>query len=445
MSPTPPGSPPDSPRDEELVKDVFGSDIDSQDEGVSKPFSRARAAPVVFSDDELDDEDAVRPGKLRKRALDSSDEEDEGTERRGKRGKDAGRLVRKGAESDDEHDDFIDDDGVDDRARDNDEDVIRTKGGWHVSDDIEDDGVGDDEPVRKKPRNAIEQAVEDNKAMRRPRKKEADPAKVDAECVTFLERMMRARDEDIKAYKAGRPALEKLKMIRDVELMVMKVSHREALIDHMLLAIIKAWLDPMEDGALPNLQVRSSLLNILDGLKVDSDWVEKLENSQGLGRVVHFLSLNDDHPPNKRIAKKLMEKWARPVYRSDADFHDLLDEFDKPEEGHRAPKDGIASRRRAARETVKHFRTTREKIDSFKTRPAGTDQPEQVMAQIPRPAPFLFTALADASVDVNEKQVRERRTAKATTKKVNRTMANMRRLNKMRSARAAKPSVNGRR
>lgn len=300
-----------------------------------------------------------------------------------------------------------------------------------------------EEPKPKKPLNAFEKAIEENKAMRRPRKQEIDPAKVEAECVAFLEKMMKARDDDIRSYKRGKPALEKLKMLREVELMVMKVSHREQLLDNMLLAIIKAWLDPMPDGALPNVQIRTSLLTILSSLRVDSDWVERLESSQGLGRVVHFLSRNDDHAPNKRMAEKLMMKWARPVYQSNSNFHDLLDEFDKPDEGHRAPKDGVASERRAAMETVKHFKTAQERMQQFK-KDGNDGRSQQILATVPRRTPFLFTALAESSTAVDEKQLREIRSAKARNKKVNRTMSTLRRANKNRSARAAKPSLNGR-
>lgn len=296
----------------------------------------------------------------------------------------------------------------------------------------------------KKPLTEMEKALEANKALRRPRKQELDPAKVEAECVAFLERMMAARDEDIKSYKRGKPALEKLKMLREVELMVMKVSHREQLLDNMLLAIVKAWLDPMPDGALPNVQIRTSLLTILTSMRVDDDWVERLHGSQGLGKVIHFLSRNDDHPPNKRMAEKLMMKWARPVYQSNSNFHDLLDEFDRPDGGRKAPKDGVASERRAAMETVRHFKTTQERIRSFKSKTGNERGDEQVLATVPRRTPFLFTTIAEGSTSVDEKQMREIRSAKARNKKVNRTMSTLRRANKNRSARAAKPSLNGR-
>lgn len=399
--------------------------------------SERKSKSSVFDNDESDKE-------RDENGYGSEDSEEEGRgERRRKRaekemrkakGKKKVKLERR------EEDDNMDDAGAHYAHHD-----IEGKGG----EDDHENRVGsegeEEEPKPKKPLNAFEKAIEENKAMRRPRRQEIDPAIVEAECVAFLERMMKARDDDIRSYKRGKPALEKLKMLREVELMVMKVSHREQLLDNMLLAIIKAWLDPMPDGALPNVEIRTSLLTILSNLRVDNDWVERLESSQGLGRVVHYLSRNDDHAPNKRMAEKLMMKWARPVYQSNSNFHDLLDEFDKPDEGRRAPKDGVASERRAAMETVKHFKTAQERMQQFKKKNENEGRSQQILATVPRRTPFLFTALAESSASVDEKQLREIRNTKARNKKVNRTMSTLRKANKNRSARAAKPSLNGRR
>lgn len=448
---------------------VLRDDDDVSDDDKTSKMSKFRKAPV-FDDEDLDDEEEVNvkarkaiksereqaffdddddgsDGGRGKRRYDSdrSEDSEEGRRRERKRRK-AEKAKNKSRERKkiklERREDYED---MDDRAP--------RKDDYGSDGDGANDGYGnraefeeEEEEVQKpkKPLNAFEKAIEENKAMRRSRKQDLDPAQVEAECVAFLEKMMRARDEDIRSYKRGKPALEKLKMLREVELMLMKVSHREQLLDNVLLAIIKAWLDPMPDGALPNVQIRTSLLNILSSFRVDSDWVERLESSQGLGRVVHFLSRNDDHAPNRRLAEKLMMKWARPVYQSNSNFHDLLEEFDKPDEGRRAPKDGVASERRAAMETVKHFKTAQERMQQFKKKDTNDTRSQQILATVPRRTPFLFTALAESSASVDEKQLREMRSTKARNKKVNRTMSTLRRANKNRSARAAKPSLNGR-
>eukprot|EP00177_Eucheuma_denticulatum_P008496 GFKZ01015455.1.p1 GENE.GFKZ01015455.1~~GFKZ01015455.1.p1 ORF type:complete len:496 (+),score=144.58 GFKZ01015455.1:552-2039(+) len=429
---------------------------DPEEEIVRKASSSSKKrAAIVFDDDDGDDDDEEQDSKERNRPdgkreeprpADYADDDENGDdeseeERRREKKKRRKEKKRKTSKSEKHYT----------KESEEDEDRITPATGdfqdGERDDGIDDGGYGleeDEEEKPKKPLTEMEKALEANKALRRPRKLELDPAKVESECVAFLERMMAARDDDMRSYKRGKPALEKLKMLREVELMVMKVSHREQLLDNMLLAIIKAWLDPMPDGALPNVQIRTSLLNMLSSMRVDDDWVERLHGSQGLGKVIHFLSRNDDHPPNKRMAEKLMMKWARPVYQSNSNFHDLLDEFDRPDGGRKAPKDGVASERRAAMETVRHFKTTQERIRSFKSKTGSERGDEQVLAAIPRRTPFLFTTIAEGSTSVDEKQMREIRSAKARNKKVNRTMSTLRRANKNRSARAAKPSLNGR-
>lgn len=438
-------------------KPVSFSDSDNDDEEPMQRRGGIKRKPKRSDDDRSparsprkrasisSEEDTPRRKKVKHELDDddySSDDEDERRERERERKR---RLKKKEStkkrvktERDYDRDDR-------DERDDREDDVERDELGWRkkpkqeeYDEDVEEDAA----PKPEKPKTAFEAAMEETKSLRRPRKKEIDPATIEAECVLFLEKMMKARDADITAYKAGRPALNKLKMLREVELMVMKVSHREYLMDNMLLALIKAWLDPMSDGALPNLQIRATLLTILNEMRVDDDWIERLQESQGLGKLIHFLSRAETNPANKRIASKIMMKWARPVYRSNSNYHDLLDEFDKPEEGRRAPKDGIASERKAAWNSMKNMQTTQEKLDSFKTTTGKTR--EQVLAAVPQRNGALYTRLAESDANLDLRAVRETRNTKARNKKVNRTMSNLRRLNKRNTARAAKPSVNGR-
>lgn len=454
-TPTPPPQK-SVPRSAAAAALAEASDDESEPER-TQPSSSSRR-PIRFNESDGDDEDEPASASRRRKSQsfsedEPSDDEDSGAEERRRRERVArkrklaartGKTKKARLQRRDELENGNDGDARRKEERDDLGAFIdEADGSGGLAGPSRRYGDEDEEevpPEPKKPKNAFEKAVEENKALRRPRRKEVDPAKIEADCVQFLERMMKARDDDIKAYKAGKPALNKLKMLREVELMAMKVSYREQLLDNMLLAIIKAWLDPMSDGALPNVHIRQTLLQILSSLRVDSDWVERLESSQGLGRLIHYLSIHDDHPPNRRIAEKLMMKWARPVYQTNANFHDLLDEFDKPDEGRRAPKEGVASERRAARETVKHFMSAQDKLRAFK----GGKDDQQVLAAIPRRTPFLFTTLAEGTTSIDDKQIREMRNTKARNKKVNRTMSTLRRANKNRSARAAKPSLNGR-
>ena len=55
-------------------------------------------------------------------------------------------------------------------------------------------------------------------------------------------------------------------------------------------AVLKMWIEPMSDGALPNAKVRESVLRALGALPVDcslEDRKEQLKRS-GLGKIVMF-------------------------------------------------------------------------------------------------------------------------------------------------------------
>lgn len=59
----------------------------------------------------------------------------------------------------------------------------------------------------------------------------------------------------------------------------------------ILPAVLKAWIEPMPDGTLPNSRIREFVLRLLHQLPVDcalEDRKEQLKRS-GLGRVVMFL------------------------------------------------------------------------------------------------------------------------------------------------------------
>lgn len=397
--------------------DIDNDDEDDIKERRDRPHSSKREPETYHDDDDLDDD------------LNDDDPRDRKDRERKRKKQHSSSRKRSSPDRDEYPDDA-------DRYADGDSDGRDDPRAGHDADD-------EDERPRKRPLNAMERVREQEKAERRPRRKEVDMTAVENECIVFLERMMKARDDDVRAYRAGRPPLEKIKMLPEVERIMTKIDHRDYLLDNMMLPVFKAWLDRLPDGALPNIDVRTTLLRILSDCRVDEDWLQRLEESQGLGKVIHFLSRSDDHEPNRRIAQKLMEKWARLVYRSNSNFHDLQDEFDKPEDGHRAGKDSVAAERKAALRTVQNFRTTQEKMKSFKHRgKEGTEL--DMMASTPRPTPFLFTTMAEGSNEVDERTVREVRTNKARTRRVNSTLATLRRINKKGQARGARPSVNGR-
>lgn len=132
----------------------------------------------------------------------------------------------------------------------------------------------------------------------------------------LLAQMEVALDEDDKARQRGRPAVHKLRLLSRVqEVLSMRKLHSD-LLDAGLLGILKGWIEPMEDGTLPNSKVRGTVLSLLTRLPIDcsfEDRREQLKRSE-LGKVVMFLSkFPGETMENRRIAQQLVESWSRPI------------------------------------------------------------------------------------------------------------------------------------
>jgi transcription factor SPN1 len=132
----------------------------------------------------------------------------------------------------------------------------------------------------------------------------------------LLAQMEVAVEDDMQAYEAGRPAVNKLRMLPRVrEVLAMQKLHSE-LLDAGLLGVLKAWIEPMPDGTLPNSKVRGTVLALLGGLPVDCSFEDRREQLKrsGLGRLVMFLcKLPDETPGNRQLARQLVERWSRPI------------------------------------------------------------------------------------------------------------------------------------
>ena len=130
---------------------------------------------------------------------------------------------------------------------------------------------------------------------------------------SFLARMEVAVEMDLEANSLGRPAINKLKLLPEMETVLCQRDLHDEFLDGGVLGVLKAWIEPMPDGSLPNVKIRSAVLRVLQQLNFFfEDRKEQLKKS-GLGRVVMFLyKLPDETIGNKRIAKELVESGAAP-------------------------------------------------------------------------------------------------------------------------------------
>lgn len=145
-----------------------------------------------------------------------------------------------------------------------------------------------DRMLNKKKRRARDQSMQD----------------IQATVDTFLARMETAADGDMQANQKNLPAIHKLRMLPDVQDMLSNQSIHNDFLDGGLLGVFKAWIEPMPDGSLPNITVRTAVLKLLAQLPIDISFEGRKEQlkKSGLGKVVMFLfKLPDETAANRYI------------------------------------------------------------------------------------------------------------------------------------------------
>jgi len=143
----------------------------------------------------------------------------------------------------------------------------------------------------------------------------------------FILKMDMAAEEDVNANLVKQPAVQKLKMLNEVDTELRKKHVQHAFIENSGLASLAKWLKPLPDGSIPNVKVRQTLLEILELFKdIDVDYLKE----SGIGKSVMILS---KHPMetvgNKKIAATLIERWSRPIFGISSEYKDLREYDDQ--------------------------------------------------------------------------------------------------------------------
>jgi len=143
---------------------------------------------------------------------------------------------------------------------------------------------------------------------------------------TLLARMEVATEQDRECINAKQPAIHKLRMLQEVKETLKNVDMHELLLRHGLMKVLANWLALLPDHTLPNVTVRTAVIDVISLLPIETDMVdrkEQLKNS-GLGQIIMFLSqLPEETQANRTKCKKLVEKWSRPVYELTSHYGDL--------------------------------------------------------------------------------------------------------------------------
>ncbi|KAL5716734.1 hypothetical protein ACHQM5_009862 [Ranunculus cassubicifolius] len=161
-------------------------------------------------------------------------------------------------------------------------------------------------------------------------KKKKKNEKSAAEIALLVEELMATlevtAEEDAELNRQNKPAVNKLKKLPLLTEVLSKKQLQLEFLDHGVLAVLKNWLEPLPDGSLPNISIRTAILKILTDYPIDLEQYDRKDQlkKSGLGKVIMFLSRSDEETTgNRKLAKDLVDKWSRPIFNKSTRFEDM--------------------------------------------------------------------------------------------------------------------------
>uniref|UniRef100_A0ACD5VIW1 Uncharacterized protein n=1 Tax=Avena sativa TaxID=4498 RepID=A0ACD5VIW1_AVESA len=225
-------------------------------------------------------------------------------------------IAGEGSEDDQEgvrtldDDNFIDDTGVDPADRyDNDNDGHSPRHYAQAEEAEEDD--------------EIERLFKGGK-----KKKKNDRPRADIGLIVeqFIAEFEVASEEDANLNRQSKPAINKLMKLPLLIEVLSKKNLQQEFLDHGILTLLKNWLEPLPDGSMPNMNIRTAVLKLLSDFPIDLEQFDRREQlkKSGLGKVIMFLSKSDEETTsNRKLAKELVDKWSRPIFQKSTRFEDM--------------------------------------------------------------------------------------------------------------------------
>lgn len=141
----------------------------------------------------------------------------------------------------------------------------------------------------------------------------------DAEIEDMRKRMTHAAQMDAICRQEGNPAMNKLKLLPEVLMLLNRNQYMNSLVDPEinLLEAVRFFLEPLDDGSMPAYNIQRELLTALSKLPINKDALI----ASGIGKVVVFYTKS--RRTERRIkdkAEKLLAEWTRPILQRSDDY-----------------------------------------------------------------------------------------------------------------------------
>ncbi|XP_068667678.1 protein IWS1 homolog 1-like [Aristolochia californica] len=139
------------------------------------------------------------------------------------------------------------------------------------------------------------------------REEEEKTEKTAAEVALIVEHLLAelevTAEEDAELNRQSKTAINKLKKLPLLIGILSKKQLQQEFLDHGVLTLLKNWLEPLPDGSLPNINIRTAILQILSDFPID---LEQYDRRDQLKKVVL-----KETTSNRKLAKELVDKWVK--------------------------------------------------------------------------------------------------------------------------------------
>ncbi|KAJ7943886.1 transcription factor IWS1 [Quillaja saponaria] len=278
------------------------------------------------------------------------------------------------------------------------------------------------------------------KMGKKKKKNERSPAEIALLVENVMAELEVTAEEDAELNRQGKPAINKLKKLPLLTEVLSKKQLQQEFLDHGVLTLLKNWLEPLPDGSLPNINIRTAILTILNEFPIDLEQYDRREQlkKSGLGKVIMFLSKSDEEiGVNRKLAKELVDKWSRPIFNKSTRFEDMRNIDDD-----RLPVRRPSVKRAAHKAAGIESRDGDLDLDEFSQRKSG--QSSSKNASRPEATPLDFVVRPPSKIDPDEVRARAKQAAQDQQRmKMNKKLQQLR-APKKRQLQATKISVEGR-
>ncbi|XP_054810503.1 protein IWS1 homolog 1 [Prosopis cineraria] len=278
------------------------------------------------------------------------------------------------------------------------------------------------------------------KMGKKKKKSERSPAEIALLVENVMAELEVTAEEDAELNRQGKPAINKLKKLPLLTEVLSKKQLQQEFLDHGVLTLLKNWLEPLPDGSLPNINIRTAILNILNDFPIDLEQYDRREQlkKSGLGKVIMFLSKSDEEiSVNRKLAKELVDKWSRPIFNKSTRFEDMRNMDDDRIPFRRPPVKKPANK-------ASGMESRDGDLDlEFSQRKSGQSSTRQLTTR-PEATPLDFVVRPPSKVDPEEIRARAKQAAQDQHRmKMNKKLQQLR-APKKRQLQATKLSVEGR-